>query len=197
MAGTPLLKTVKAQPRKLLYLAKQPESLASLKSKATKAPTKTLLATVDKALAWPGKPGVPPPPVVVPLNAEQQARFEKGKMLYAGVCAACHQPNGAGLEGLAPPLADSEWVTGPAERPIRIILHGVGGPISVAGRTWNLEMPPLPIFSDEDIASILTYLRREWDHTASPVSPAAVAKVREADKGRIKSWTAEELKKTK
>lgn len=195
IAGIPLEKKVKAQPRKLLYLDAQPAALTSLKEKAKLGSVKKLLTTVDTSLAWPGKPGVPPPPVVVPLNAEQQARFEKGKTIYAGLCAACHQPTGLGMEGLAPPLVDSEWVTGPSERPVKIVLHGMSGPIQVSGRTWTLEMPPLPSFSDEDIASVLTYIRREWEHTAGPVSPNDVAKIRAQYAGRTKAWTVSEMNK--
>lgn len=195
MAGTPLDKKSKPQPRKLLYLEAQPAALASLAlmTKSDKD-AKKLLTTIDAALAWPGKPGVPPPPKVIPLTAEEQARFDQGKMIYAGLCAACHQPTGTGLDGLAPPLVDSDWLLGPADRPIRIVLHGVGGPISVGGRTWRLEMPPLTTLTDDQVSSILTYLRREWEHNASPVSPAEVAKVRAASAGRTKSWTADELK---
>lgn len=193
MAGTPLDKKAKPVARKLLYLEEQPASLTTLKTKADKT-AKKLLATIDTALAWPGKQGVPPPPVVVPLTAEQQTRYDQGKLIYAGLCGACHQPSGTGLDGLAPPLVDSDWVLGKADIPIRIVLHGMSGPVVVAGKTWRLEMPPLPILNDDQVASILTYLRREWEHNASPVSPADVAKVRAAHAGRTKAWTAEELK---
>ncbi len=195
MAGTPLDKAAKAQPRKMLYLEAQPGTLVALTNTIKSASSKKLLATIDKALAWPDKPGVPPPPVIVPLTVEQQALADKGKIIYAGLCAACHQPTGAGLDGLAPPLLDSDWVLGTAEHPIKIILHGMSGPVVVAGRTWQLEMPPLPQFTDADIAGVLTYLRREWEHNASPVSPDDVAKVRAANKTRTKAWTADELKK--
>lgn len=195
MAGIPLDKKVKPQKRKMLYLDAQPATLATMRTQTKLASVKKLLATVDESLAWPGKPGVPPPPVVVPLNAEQQARYEKGKLIYAGLCAACHQPSGLGMEGLAPPLVDSEWVTGPSDRPVRIILHGMSGPVQVSGRTWSLEMPPLPQFTDEDIAGVVTYIRREWEHTASPISPADVAKIRAQHQGRTKAWTAAELLK--
>lgn len=194
MAGTPVDKSSKAQPRKLLYLEAQPAALTSLKKSLKNNSSKKLLTTIDTALAWPNKPGVPPPPVIVPLTADQQALADKGKVLYAGLCAACHQPSGTGLDGLAPPLVDADWLLGPADRPIKIILHGLSGPIVVTGRTWRLEMPPLPQFTDQDIAGVLTYLRREWEHNASPVSPADVAKVRAANQGRTKAWTADELK---
>ncbi len=194
MAGTLTDKKSKAQPRKLLYLESQPEALKTLQTSLKNNASKALLTTIDKALAWPNKPGVPPPPVIVPLTADQQALADKGKILYAGLCAACHQPSGTGLDGLAPPLVDADWLLGPADRPIKIILHGLSGPIVVTGRTWRLEMPPLPQFSDDDIAGVLTYLRREWEHNASPVSPGDVAKVRAANQGRTKAWTADELK---
>jgi mono/diheme cytochrome c family protein len=54
-------------------------------------------------------------------------------------------------------------------------------------------MPGLPIFTNEDLAALLTYIRREWEHTASPVTPGEVAKVRAAFKDRTTSWTAAEL----
>ena len=76
----------------------------------------------------------------------------------------------------------------------RIVLHGIGGPISVNGTTWRLEMPPLPQLTDEDVAGVLTYIRREWEHNAAPVPPGDVAKVRAQYQGRTRSWTAEELK---
>ncbi|MES2706179.1 MAG: c-type cytochrome [Verrucomicrobiota bacterium] len=194
----------KPQPRKLLYLDAQPAAIARLEAAAgpklkallttATGGKQSLLELAAGSIAWPGKPGVPAPPVVVPLTGPQKELFDKGKIIYSALCAACHQPGGTGMEGLAPPLLDSDWVLGPAERPIKIILHGVGGPINVAGRTWTLEMPPLPTLGDEDIAGVLTYLRREWEHNASPVNPAEVAKIREANQSRTKSWTAEELK---
>ena len=45
---------------------------------------------------------------------EEMMKKPDGKLIYAGLCAACHQPTGTGLEGLAPPLVDSDWVLGPA-----------------------------------------------------------------------------------
>lgn len=192
MAGKPPAKG--AVTAKQIYLEKEPTSLAALKSKAT-GKAKVALATLDSRLAWPDKPGVLPPPKLVPLTESQQALYEKGKLVYSSICAACHQQSGAGLDGLAPPLLDSEWVLGPADRSIRILLHGVSGPLPVGNTTWRLDMPPVPGMTDEDIAGVLTYTRREWEHAASPVSPDEVAKVRAATKDRVLAWTAEELRK--
>jgi mono/diheme cytochrome c family protein len=101
-------KLAKGAKIKLLYVDAQPESLVKLAASAD-AKAKPLLAAVDARIAWPNKPGVPPPPVVKPLTDTEQKLFEVGKQTYTMLCAACHQPNGQGMDGLAPPLVDSEW----------------------------------------------------------------------------------------
>jgi len=68
--------------------------------------------------------------------------------------------------------------------------------IKVNGQSWSLEMPPLgPALNDEQIAGVLTYIRREWEHTESAVTPQEVAKIRAATKSRTKPWTSEDLQK--
>ncbi len=120
-----------------------------------------------------------------------------GRTVYTTVCAACHQATGQGLPPAFPPLAGSEWVNGSEERVIRIVLHGLSGPIKVAGTDYNSVMPaagPGSGFnlSPEKIAAVLTYVRQEWGNSAPPVS---VEKVREVQ-GQVGSrgpWTAAEL----
>jgi mono/diheme cytochrome c family protein len=96
-------------------------------------------------------------------------------------CAACHQANGIGVPNTFPPLAGSEIATGPAARPIGIVLHGLSGPIVVRGETFNSAMPPygtgVPM-SDAEVAAVLTYVRQSWGNSAPPVSAADVARVR-------------------
>ena len=131
------------------------------------------------------------------MTAIEKVRFEEGKTIYANVCAACHQPTGLGQDGLAPPLLDSEWVLGPAERLPRILMQGMSGPISVRGVQFRLEMPGLPDLNDRQIASVLTYVRREWEHGEEPVAEDFVAKIREEERNRREPWTAGELLKIK
>ncbi len=179
---------------KLLYLDAAPPELADLAAKLEGA-GKEDLKNLDARLAWPGKPGVPPPPVIKPLTGEEMALFDKGKGIYTALCAGCHQPSGLGMQGLAPGLVDSEWVLAASDIPIRILMNGLAGPIKVGPVSWNLEMPPLgAALSDEQIAAVLTYVRREWEHNGSPVSLAAVAKLRGELGGRTKSWSESELK---
>ncbi len=88
----------------------------------------------------------------------------KGRAIFTKLCAACHQPNGEGKEGLAPPLAGSEWIKAPSgDRLVRIVLNGVTGPIHVQGQTWNLTMPPWrENLDDEQIATVLNFIRSKW-----------------------------------
>lgn len=125
---------------------------------------------------------------------------EAGKKVYATVCAACHMANGLGLPGAFPPLAGSEWVTGSEERLIRIVLHGLQGPVKVKGVDFNSMMPPTGRvpgsgfnLSDDRIAHVLTYIRQEWGNQAGPIAPEKVAAVHAKEAARSKPWTAAEL----
>jgi mono/diheme cytochrome c family protein len=162
---------------------------------ASNAPLNAALDKIGPLLTWPGKPGAAGEVPIEPLAPAQQARFETGKQLYAAICAACHQPHGLGLEGLAPPLADSEWVTGSVERLGRIAINGVRGPIQVGTLRYSLDMPAWGVLNDEQLAAIFTYLRREWGHAAAPVEPEMVKQIRAAVAGRQDAWTQVELLK--
>jgi mono/diheme cytochrome c family protein len=194
--ATPAAKGKKAPHQKELYFASEPAGFSALAKKQDRG-TVAQLKKISTLVTWPGQPGYVPPPKIAPLTADEQKRFDAGKELFAASCAACHQLTGLGMEGLAPPLADSEWVLGPPARITRIVLHGLQGKIQVKGKTYEMEMPSLGVFDDEQIASLLTYIRREWEHGASPVDAAFVKKVRDETSGRNEAWTEAELLKVR
>jgi len=102
-----------------------------------------------------------------------------GAPIYAARCAACHQPTGAGLPGVFPPLAGSEWVTGKDEVLAKILLHGVTGDLTVKGATFKGAMPAFKDqLKDEEIAAVATHMRSQWGNKASPVAAEVVAKAR-------------------
>lgn len=191
---TGMLIPQRALARKPIKFQTEPSSLAKLRSAVGKDPHKSI-AKLTSLIVWTGKPGYTPEPPPTPLTAEQQKRFDAGKKLFAGTCAACHQLHGKGMEGLAPPLADSEWVLGTPKRLIRIVLNGVRGTIEVEGRTFRLDMPSMRVFNDDQLAAILTYIRREWDNNGSPITPTEVKSIRAATADRQDAWTEKELKK--
>jgi mono/diheme cytochrome c family protein len=130
-------------------------------------------------------------------NAAAAAGTEQlpdGKQVFSTTCAACHQATGEGVPGVYPPLAGSEWVTGDEAKVIRILLHGVTGPIEVAGETFNSMMPPWgATLKDADIAAVLTYARSTWGNKGAPITAAKVASIRAATASRTTPWTTAEL----
>lgn len=123
---------------------------------------------------------------VAPLTPQEQARFDAGRTVYQNLCLACHQADGRGREKVANSLVGSPFVLAAAAVPVRVLLNGKEGP--------NGLMPPLGAAMDDDqIAAVLTYVRREWGNTAAPVDAAAVAQIRKQVAGRARPWTDAEL----
>lgn len=184
-----------AAPPRVVTLPAAPEALDALR----KSPNARLAAAaeaVSKQLNWPGKDGKPLP-VLPPLSPKHQALYDLGRAEYAGLCAACHHPAGFGDAGKGPPLLDSEWLD-KDERVIRLVLYGLRGPVTINGEAFNrdgvLEMPGMyAALTDEKIAAVLTFVRREWRDGAPPVEPEAVARIRAATAGRTEQWNEKDL----
>jgi mono/diheme cytochrome c family protein len=141
-------------------------------------------ASVLARVEWPGKPGSSAP--VAPLTAEEQQRFDAGRDVYKNICQTCHQPDGRGQEKVAPSLIGSALALAAPDIPARILLNGKDGTVGL--------MPPVgSVLTDDQIAAVLTYVRREWGQTGSAVDPATVKSVRELTAGRTRPWTNEEL----
>ena len=104
----------------------------------------------------------------------------KGQGIYNANCAACHQPNGQGLAGAFPPLADSDFLQGNREDVISAALFGLTGPITVNGVDYNGVMPSLGHLPDEDLAAAITYVFGSWGNDLAAVSVAEVAAIRAA-----------------
>ena len=105
-------------------------------------------------------------------------RIKAGGVLYGGTCSVCHQDSGAGLPGVFPPLAKSDYLAANRQRVIEIVLNGLSGPVTVNGQPYNSVMPPMSQLNDDEVANILTYVLNSWGNTGSEVTPEEVAKVR-------------------
>ena len=120
-----------------------------------------------------------------------------GEDLYQKACLACHQPDGKGLKGVYPSIAQSDWIEGDQERLIKTVLHGLQGLIHVNGVAFeSLARVPMPRFegmSDEEIAVLLSYVRSHFGNDASEVDSDDVARVRERSGERMQPWTESEL----
>jgi nitrite reductase (NO-forming) len=109
----------------------------------------------------------------------QEEQFNAGKSLFTGTCSVCHQENGAGLPGVFPPLAKSDYLANQgADELIRVVLNGLSGPVKVNGQDYNSVMPAMSQLTDDEVANILTYVQNSWENKGGRVSKEDVAKVR-------------------
>ena len=132
------------------------------------------------------------------LDEKGLQQFALGRQKYLVTCAGCHGSDGAGVNRMGPPLTGSEWVLGDEIRLSLILLHGMEGPLEVAGKKYDAPeiLPIMPAHStmdDASIAAILTYIRNEWGNQAHAISGRTVSSTRHTSQGRVYPWTAPEL----
>jgi mono/diheme cytochrome c family protein len=107
-----------------------------------------------------------------------QPDINKGKEIYKKRCLVCHQADGSGVSGMFPPLRGTPKVLGAPDSLISIVIFGMKGPTELNGVTYYQAMPAVNIQNDEDVASVLNYIRTNWGNKAKPVTPENVKKVR-------------------
>ncbi|WP_034043139.1 DUF7133 domain-containing protein [Wocania ichthyoenteri] len=118
-----------------------------------------------------------------------------GYKLFRNTCSACHGIDGNGIDGLAPPLKNSEYVNGSTEKLALIILHGLSGPIHVNGKLYNMNavMPGLvnnPDFTDKDLQNIISYLNNAFSNKSENISIEKIKSLR--DKKPVSGFTFSE-----
>lgn len=128
---------------------------------------------------------------------ETAKAIAQGARIYGQYCGSCHMGDGNGNASSGfPPLTGSEWVL-PKDpsRIIRIVLNGLGGPITVKGKEYGQTqmLPWRDALKDEDVAAVLTYVRNTWGNKAPVVTAAQVKEIRDKTTDRAGAWTAAEL----
>ncbi|MXV17657.1 DUF7133 domain-containing protein [Hufsiella ginkgonis] len=130
-----------------------------------------------------------------------QKEFPRGAAIFSSTCQTCHGADANGIKSLAPPLNKSEWVNGDKDKLLSIVLFGLTGPVMVNSHLYQApeitaDMPGIgnnKEFSDQDIAQLLSYIRRSWQNNASRITAKDVADARTRLKGREKAFTMKEL----
>lgn len=110
-----------------------------------------------------------------PTNFEE--RMKAGEIVYKTNCAACHQANGQGVPDAFPPVAKSDYLMADKMRSIKIVKHGLEGAVTVNGKTYNSVMPALGL-SDDDVASVLTFVRNSFGNKGDAVTVEEVKRVK-------------------
>ena len=101
-----------------------------------------------------------------------------GRQIYNTYCVSCHQYDGRGDGSRFPPLDSSEWVNGDKKRLIGILLYGMEQPVTINGKVFNNLMPKHDFLSDDQMASVLTYIRQNFNNKSSAVTSEEVGKER-------------------
>jgi len=107
-----------------------------------------------------------------------QEQVKAGEQLFTGTCSVCHQANGAGLAGVFPPLAKSDYLAADPHRAIGIPLRGLTGKVTVNGTEYDSVMPPMSQLNDDEIANILTYVLNSWGNPGGRISADEVKQAR-------------------
>ena len=132
------------------------------------------------------------------LTGRARKLYLQGAEIYRreGHCITCHQENGQGLPAAQfPPLAESEWVSGDRNRLIKLTLHGLLGPIKVKGVAYQglVPMTPFKGLSNEELASVLTYVRNSFGNEASSIQPEHIEAIRKATRDQKGFLRSEDL----
>lgn len=115
------------------------------------------------------------------LAESREERLAHGERIYRQSCAACHQMNGEGIDMAFPPLASSDYLNESKERAIDVVKNGLTGRIVVNQKPFDSVMPAMAL-SDNEIASVLTYIYSSWDNKGHEVTTDEVAKIKRQDK---------------
>jgi nitrite reductase (NO-forming) len=110
----------------------------------------------------------------------QEDQVKAGQALFAGTCSTCHQPNGEGMAGVFPPLANSSLLKENPKRIVEIMMHGLDGPVTVNGKEYNSTMPAQTQLTDDEIANIGTYVLNSWGNPGGRITKEEVAEARKA-----------------
>lgn len=110
-------------------------------------------------------------------NMTKEQKIEQGKAIYAKVCQACHQANGNGIPNTFPPLTKSDYIAKDLKKSIDGVVNGLTGEIEVNGAKYNQTMPKADL-TDEEIASVFTYVLNEFDNGGGEVNAADVKALR-------------------
>ncbi|WP_051529324.1 c-type cytochrome [Meiothermus cerbereus] len=114
--------------------------------------------------------------------------------LYAQ-CQGCHQPTGAGIPGVFPPLAghipEVLAVKGGREYLIQVMLYGLQGQITIKGAKYQGVMPAYAQLKDEEIAALLNHISTQWGNKLPAGQKAFTAD--EVKAQRAKTMTAAQV----
>ena len=110
-------------------------------------------------------------------SAKFDQYFVQGEQLYIKNCSNCHQKDGTGLGLIYPPINGSDYLPQNRNEVICLMRNGKSGELIVNGKSFNKEMPAMPLLSDLEIAEIATYIYNSWGTDEGLVEVSEVSSV--------------------
>ena len=101
-----------------------------------------------------------------------------GKGIYEKYCLTCHQADGGGVPNMNPPLIKTSYVLGDRSRLIKVVLNGFSESVDIDGESYYNVMPAHDFLKDQEIAAVLTYVRKNFTNKTTAISTAQVKAVR-------------------
>jgi mono/diheme cytochrome c family protein len=116
------------------------------------------------------------------LNNQEQTELtesiKRGNVVYDNFCMRCHLPDGSGVEGVYPPLLNSNWLSDKRTESIKAVKYGLKGEIEVNGETYTNMMAPMGL-SDQEVADVMNYIMNNFENEQkNPVTPAEVQAIK-------------------
>lgn len=110
------------------------------------------------------------------------SRHKSSRYLYGSNCGICHH-GGEGMAGSVPPLSGRiDRIASTPEGRVylaSVLMNGVSGPIRAAGTRYSAEMPLFRYLSDQEAATILSWLSRQGQTKPAPeITPEEIATAR-------------------
>ena len=173
-----------ARLRRTLFVDLEPVGWRALVASAAAPPA----LAIDPHLRWSGRADLPP----LPDPDAGLDLLQLGRRVYS-TCVTCHGSGGLGQPRVYPPLKGSDWVLGDPRRLVRILLHGLQGPITVNGEPYASVMQLPRQLTDREIAAVLTHIRQAWGNDAIAVEESLVREIRSTTANRTAPWTSPEL----
>ncbi|MEP7268744.1 MAG: c-type cytochrome [Saprospiraceae bacterium] len=131
------------------------------------------------------------------FSPEQKVLVEKGSKIFGSLCATCHGPLGSGMPAgpgklLAPSFINSSRIQSHPDYTIKTLLHGMMG--NIEGESYTgIMMAPMKSNTDEWIASVVSFVRSNFENESSPVTPEYVASLRKTTSMQSKMYSFDSL----
>lgn len=111
---------------------------------------------------------------VTPVSATTLS-VNRGKGIYQKFCMSCHQADGGGVPNLNPPLIGTSGVLGNKTRLVQLVRNGLQEHLEIDGEYYSNNMPPFKMLTDQQVADVLTYIRRSFGNKGTAVLKSEVA----------------------